>query len=76
MTTEKPKNTEVEDIEEILDIIEGVYLEWIDSLKTKMKNIRKLNLKSLNTLIELEKQRGRIKGKKDIIRYIEGLIQD
>jgi len=61
---------------QVIGILEGIYEIFIESLKTKIENLDKINIETLTELILKESEKGNIKERKDIIKYIEQIIQD
>lgn len=70
------KNDTNSEIREVIDIVEHLYETWLVNVRNRLDNLKRINVDSLAELIEYEKEKGRIKDKNDIIKYIESITQD
>ncbi|OGI18765.1 MAG: hypothetical protein A2287_08905 [Candidatus Melainabacteria bacterium RIFOXYA12_FULL_32_12] len=64
------------EIKEVLEVMEQLYDSWLTTLKAKKDNIKRINLDSIIELIALQKAKGEVKNRRDIIAYIDGIIGD
>lgn len=65
-----------EDIRDILEVVEQVYALEVIDMKKKINNIKRVNVSSIVDIVNEEKKKGNIKTKKDIVQYIQSIIQD
>lgn len=65
-----------EDIRDILEVVENVYALEVVDMKKKIDNIKRVNISSIVDIVNEEKKKGNIKTKKDIVKYIQSIIQD
>ena len=64
------------EIKDVLDVMEQLYDSWLTTLKEKKTNIKRVNLNAIAELISIQKAKGEINDRKDIIKYIDGIICD
>ncbi|EKE03608.1 MAG: hypothetical protein ACD_20C00176G0003 [uncultured bacterium] len=64
------------EIKDVLDVMEQIYDSWLTTLKEKKTNIKRVNLNAIAELISIQKAKGEINDRKDIIKYIDGIICD
>ena len=69
------KNT-LNDVNDVIQTVEQVYINSASNLNKKLDNIKRINIETLTELVEKETENGHIKEKKDIVKYIEQIIQD
>ncbi|HBH17425.1 MAG TPA: hypothetical protein DDX14_00500, partial [Cyanobacteria bacterium UBA9579] len=60
------------EIKDVLDVMEQIYDSWLTTLKEKKTNIKRVNLNAIAELISIQKAKGEINDRKDIIKYIDG----
>jgi len=76
MGAENKYNPTSDNIEELIDVTEKLYQIWFADIKRKLDNISRIQLASFMELIEYNIENGDIKTDKDVISYIEQIIQD
>jgi hypothetical protein len=65
-----------EEIQIILDVVEQVYALEVTDMKKKIDNIKRVKVDSIADIINEEKKKGNLKNKKDIVKFIQSIIQD
>ena len=69
--------TDIEsEVKNVLEIVEQVYLIKSVAAEKKLNNIKRINFDSLVNLIQKEISNDRIKSPKDMVNYIETIIED
>jgi hypothetical protein len=65
-----------QEIQEIVQIVEQMHEVCLTNTKKRLENLKRINIELLTIFVESERQNGNMKGKKDIIKYIDSLTQD
>lgn len=70
------ENAISEEVKDTLNVIEQIYGVMLMNLQNRVNNFKRINIDSLIEFAKYEYVNGRIKNRKDIIKYIESITQD
>jgi len=63
-------------VKDVVDILEQFYVLKFTEVSKKIDNIKRINIDSLADRIQEEVEKGNIKTKSDIVKYVESIIPD